>query len=404
MSVVAQLRRGGGEVTDISTTIEAFASRIGCEVTVLRAILEVESGGDDYDDQGRLIILPEKHVFHRQLPKSLRKKALSLRLSASKWSRANYKGLGGKGSDQRWNLMERWARLDEEAALKSASYASFQGMGFNHRLCGYATVSEYVLSLAQSSTHCVEAFLSFLENSGLADELREKDWEGIARRYNGSGQVAYYSSLMRKAYARLGGSEDGRKSKPSSRLAMLRLGSSGYLVKALQERLCDLGYHVKVDSDFGPATRRAVVAFQVDHGLKTDGLVGPKTQAALEVAVPINRQLGNGRDGLTVSDLRKSGSDTVRKADWLTRLGGAVLGTGTLAGGLDGTDPGGLLDGLGQMTATLQSLRAQLSPIFSLIADNKWLAFGLVGLAIIFVAHQIKQRRLMDAQNWRHVG
>jgi hypothetical protein len=147
-----------------------------------------------------------------------------------------------------------------------------------------------------------------------------------------------------------------------------------------------------------------VVAFQVDHGLKTDGMVGPKTQSALEVAVPINLQLGNSRDSLTVADLRKSGSDTVRKADWLTRLGGAVLGTGTLAGGLDGADPGGLLDGLGQMTATLQSLRMQLSPLFTLIADNKWLAFGLVGLAIIFVAHQIKQRRLMDAQNWRHVG
>nr|WP_319485482.1 N-acetylmuramidase domain-containing protein [uncultured Cohaesibacter sp.] len=404
MSVVAQLRQGGGEVTDITATIEAFASRISCEVNVLRAILEVESGGDDYDDQGRLIILPEKHVFNRQLPKGLRKKALSLRLSASQWSRANYKGLGGKGSDQRWTLMEKWARLDEEAALKSASYASFQGMGFNHRLCGYGTVSEFVLSLAQSSTHCVEAFLSFLENSGLADELREKDWEGIARRYNGSGQVTHYANLMRKAYERLGGPEGARKSKASARFNMLRLGSEGYMVKALQERLCELGYHVKVDSDFGPATRRAVVAFQVDHGLKTDGMVGPKTQSALEVAVPINLQLGNSRDSLTVADLRKSGSDTVRKADWLTRLGGAVLGTGTLAGGLDGADPGGLLDGLGQMTATLQSLRMQLSPLFTLIADNKWLAFGLVGLAIIFVAHQIKQRRLMDAQTWRHVG
>ena len=404
MSVVALLRRGGGEVTDISATIEAFASRIGCEVAVLRSILSVESSGSSFDRQGRLIILPEKHVFRRQLPKSLRKKALGLRLAATKWSRSNYSGLGSKGSDARWTLLSRMAKLDENAALKSSSYGAAQIMGFNHKLCGYASVTDFVLALAENNIRQIEAFLKFLEASGLADELRVKDWRAIARRYNGPGQVDQYAAWMETAYRKHVDISKPAKTKSDARFTMLRLGSSGYLVKALQERLSELDYHVKVDSDFGPATRRAVVAFQVDHGLKTDGMVGPNTQSALEVAVPINQQLGNDRESLTVKDLRKAGSQTVKKADWLTRIGGMVFGTGTIASGLDGAETGGMLDGFGQITATIQGLRSQFDPVLNLVSQNKWMAFGLIGLAILLIAHQIKQRRLQDARDWRHVG
>ncbi|MCT4654378.1 MAG: N-acetylmuramidase domain-containing protein [Cohaesibacter sp.] len=408
MSVVAQLQAGGGEVVDITLVIEKFAVRIRCDADVLRAILQVESGGDDYDDQGRLIILPEKHIFHRKLPKGLRNKALALGLSARKWKRTNYKGLGGKGSNRRWALLARWSKLNEKAALLSASYAAPQIMGFNHKICGYDSVSDFVLALSQDSAASAEAFLMFLENSGLADELRDKDWAAIARRYNGSGQVTKYSGMMRRAYTKLkAGSQPGKasgKAKSPARFSMLRLGSEGYRVEALQKRLNELNYTVQTDGDFGPATRRAVVAFQVDHSLKPDGIVGPETEKALDVAVPINQQLGGGRDQLRVKDLRKNGSQTVKKADWLTRLGQILTGGGASAITLDQASNGGLLDGLGQVSSLLQSLRDQVQPVLSMIGDNKWMLLVCVGMAVILIASQIKQRRLQDAQNWRHVG
>ena len=77
-------------------------------------------------------------------------------------------------------------------------------------------------------------------------------------------------------------------------MAVLKRGSTGPEVKALQQRLQDLGFDPNgVDGTFGPGTESAVKAFQQAKGLVVDGKVGPNTQAAL--------QLGGGGDGGTSS-------------------------------------------------------------------------------------------------------
>ncbi len=63
---------------------------------------------------------------------------------------------------------------------------------------------------------------------------------------------------------------------------ILRLGSRGPYVQAVQLALRRSGYPVgDLDGIFGWRTQRAVLQFQRDHGLVADGIVGPKTQAAL---------------------------------------------------------------------------------------------------------------------------
>ena len=52
-------------------------------------------------------------------------------------------------------------------------------------------------------------------------------------------------------------------------------------VKALQKRLKEFGYKIKVDGIFGINTEAAVMAAQKRFGLKTDGIVGRKTAEAL---------------------------------------------------------------------------------------------------------------------------
>lgn len=67
----------------------------------------------------------------------------------------------------------------------------------------------------------------------------------------------------------------------------IRKGANGELVRYLQGLLLNEGYDAflngekPVDGIFGSKTEAAVKAFQRDNGLKADGIVGPKTWAAL---------------------------------------------------------------------------------------------------------------------------
>ncbi|MBV9387008.1 MAG: peptidoglycan-binding protein [Chroococcidiopsidaceae cyanobacterium CP_BM_ER_R8_30] len=68
----------------------------------------------------------------------------------------------------------------------------------------------------------------------------------------------------------------------SSYSGTLTLGSTGEAVKDLQTSLKRLGfYNGPISGKFGNQTRAAVIKFQQSKNLPADGIVGPKTRAAL---------------------------------------------------------------------------------------------------------------------------
>lgn len=72
---------------------------------------------------------------------------------------------------------------------------------------------------------------------------------------------------------------------PGTDKPTLRKGSQGVYVTLLQTKLIQLGYDLTpygADGKFGAKTEEAVKQFQRDKGLSVDGIVGPKTWAALE--------------------------------------------------------------------------------------------------------------------------
>ncbi len=71
-------------------------------------------------------------------------------------------------------------------------------------------------------------------------------------------------------------------------MGMMKKGSKGEDVQALQKQLADLGYEVDVNGDFGAITHWAVVNFQAMFGYTTDGIAGPGTLGLIEA------QLGYG--------------------------------------------------------------------------------------------------------------
>jgi predicted chitinase len=66
-------------------------------------------------------------------------------------------------------------------------------------------------------------------------------------------------------------------------MPVLKEGSSGPDVTALQTKLKELGFDPNgVDGNFGPGTRKALIAFQQSKGLQADAMAGPNTLAALQ--------------------------------------------------------------------------------------------------------------------------
>jgi hypothetical protein len=74
---------------------------------------------------------------------------------------------------------------------------------------------------------------------------------------------------------------------PESEYPLLRIGAKGDLVVWAQERLITAGQEVEVDGIFEGKTRRAVRAFQEEHGLEGDGQLGSDTWAQLVNYTPL---------------------------------------------------------------------------------------------------------------------
>lgn len=122
--------------------------------------------------------------------------------------------------------------------------------------------------------------------NGLADrEQRFEKWQRtltpeVMERL-GSGEVGLpvQSGSLRREAATPAATADG----------VLRQGERGAEVKAMQETLTKLGYRdaqgreLVPDGNFGARTEDALRAFQRDHGLKDDGIAGPKTLDALKI-------------------------------------------------------------------------------------------------------------------------
>ncbi|HUU61114.1 MAG TPA: peptidoglycan-binding protein, partial [Acidimicrobiia bacterium] len=122
---------------------------------------------------------------------------------------------------------------------------------------------------------------------------------------------------------------------------ILRIGSSGTDVGALQRLLTELGFDPgPVDGAFGEATESAVSAFQTAHDLEADGVVGSGTRAALAealeaVAPAAGGSASDGEDsanaGLGTRPLRPGMSGEAVEA-----LQGLLAGLGFDPGSIDG--------------------------------------------------------------------
>jgi putative chitinase len=106
----------------------------------------------------------------------------------------------------------------------------------------------------------------------------------------------------------------------------LQQGSSGPDVRALQQKLSDLGFDPNgIDGNFGPGTVKAVRDFQQARGLGVDGKVGPATLAALQTG-GLAAGVSGGMSGGTTDSTTESASDSNAAAAPATAPGLSLAG------------------------------------------------------------------------------
>lgn len=183
--------------------IKDLANRLGIEPALLKAVQIVEAAGrDGFLSDGRPQILFEGHIMYKEFHKKFPDRDLDYlckRFSMvfyPKWDKSKY--FGGLGEYKRLKLAKE---IDEECALKATSWGMFQIMGFNHNLCGCKDVFDFVHKMSESHEKQLELMYYFMNNSGCLKELKERDWAGFAKKYNGPGYAQNaYDQKLKNAY------------------------------------------------------------------------------------------------------------------------------------------------------------------------------------------------------------
>lgn len=160
---------------------------------------------------------------------------------------------------------------------------------------------------------------------------------------------------------------------------ILRMGSTGPAVTALQRRLGELGFAAgSADGIFGARTRAAVLAFQAENKLQTDGVAGPATRAALDSEAAKSMPTG-AREELGVADLAGT-SRIVAGAQRVTTAGRVVA----LVSGVT-IASGGSPDLLGTLGALSEQVVAWKKPLESLVPAVTFARAHLLDILLILL-------------------
>lgn len=177
------------------------ADLLNVDVAAIKAVQEVETGSNGgFFQEGKPSILFEGHIFWNQLIKVGKNPQDYLvgndDILYKSWTKTHY-----KGGLAEYDRLNKAMQIDREAALSSASWGMFQIMGFNYSDCNCSNINIFVDRMKQSAKSQLKLFTYFMLNHGYDKYLRNKNWDGFAKRYNGPGYALnQYDVKLANAY------------------------------------------------------------------------------------------------------------------------------------------------------------------------------------------------------------
>ena len=187
------------------------AQRLDVPLASVYAVNEVESLGKGFLDNGKPVILFERHIMYRRLvtvrhegddPVELKRHADQL--AAANPALVNPIAGGYSGGTAEHQRLANARLIDDSAALESASWGAFQIMGFHWQRLGFASVQEFVAAMSASESQQIDAFVRFIETDpALFKALKTRKWADFAKLYNGPNyQRDLYDIKLQRAFER----------------------------------------------------------------------------------------------------------------------------------------------------------------------------------------------------------
>ena len=355
--------------------IPRIAYTIGAGEDELHAFMDVEAAGSGFDSQGRPKMLFEPHKFYAHLSGDERAAAVKQGLAYKSWGEKPYP----KDSYPR---LIKAMKINEAAALMSASWGLTQILGEYFADVGFDSVEDMVQAFMDSEAEHLEATVLLLKKWKVDDDLRAHRWAVVAKTWNGPGYAKNrYDTKLAQSFAKWQKIKDTKwaptgapqmpvtPTKPPVVLtnkqvsSIMHKGSKGDFVKNLQWNLTTLGYDVSGDEEgtFGDATDQAVRDFQKSQGLKADGWAGPDTVAAISAELEKKKTAPKVEAAAKVVEAAK-GTDILAgfsKTEVITTM---TTVTSTAAAAKEG------IDSVKDTTSSLMDLVSTLGPWVLLIA------------------------------------
>lgn len=194
--------KGGKTLTD--KDYKEVAKKLGVDVAAIKAVVDIEAGAahEGFWSEGKPIINFDLTVFRK------RAAANNVNLSKAKhtypeiFQSPNRKKYGSQQAAQ-WARLEQALKVDTITAIEGTFWGMFQIGGFNYKLCGTASPLEFAKKMSTSERDQLDLFANLLMSTGMVKPLRNHDWVGFARRYNGPAYAKRgYHTRMANAYAK----------------------------------------------------------------------------------------------------------------------------------------------------------------------------------------------------------
>lgn len=178
----------------------AVASRLGIEVAVIKAVVEVEAGKAQegfWRDSFPLLNFDLK-IFQRYAARNGIKLSPYRKTHPVIFSRPDRRRYGSYQAAQQARF-DAACEIDSVTAIEGTFWGMFQIGGFNWKKCGAASIIEFYNLMCESEHAQLDLFAEFLTNCGMVEALRRKNWSQFAYRYNGPRYKArgYHTKLAR---------------------------------------------------------------------------------------------------------------------------------------------------------------------------------------------------------------